>query len=242
MATKQVSIAGIGTVTLYKRRGNRSMRLSVDARGEVRVSMPPWLPYKAGEQFALGRAAWITSNRTHAKSETLQHGQLIGKAHRLVFEPYLDQPDSARVHSRIARNEIRVRYPASFGAEHQDVQAAAHKASIRALRLEGETLLPQRLQTLATQTGYTYNEVQIKLLKSRWGSCTSRQEIALNLFLMQLPWHLIDYVLVHELVHTKVMRHGEPFWAEFERHVPQAKKLRREIGKHQPVLTPRTNI
>ncbi len=239
MATRQVSIAGVGTVTLYKRRGNRSIRLSINSRGDVRISLPPWLPYKAGEQFALGRIAWINDNRSRAPQTTLAHGQLIGKAHRLVLEPYLDQPNSARVRTQLKHNEIRVRYPTSLTQAHPSVQAAAHKASLRALKLEGETLLPQRLQTLAAQTAYEYSSVHIKQLKSRWGSCSSRQEIVLNLFLMQLPWHLIDYVLVHELVHTRVMQHGAPFWAEFERHVPHAKKLRREISTFQPVLVPR---
>jgi hypothetical protein len=53
---------------------------------------------------------------------------------------------------------------------------------------------------------------------------------------MQLPWHLIDYVLVHELTHTKVMRHGTPFWNELERHIPGAKQFRKEINQYQPIL------
>src|SRR5205814_2081858 len=122
------------------------------------------------------------------------------------------------------------------------VQSAALKASVRALRKEAEALLPQRLATLADQTGLSYRNVSVKQLKSRWGSCSSAKDITLNLFLMQLPWHLIDYVLLHELVHTKVMRHGEPFWRELERHVSQPKQLRHEIGTYQPTLAPQAPI
>jgi predicted metal-dependent hydrolase len=57
------------------------------------------------------------------------------------------------------------------------------------------------------------------------------------LYLMQLPWHLIDYVLLHELTHTKVMQHGTPFWQELERHVPHAKRLRGEIREFHPILS-----
>jgi len=57
---------------------------------------------------------------------------------------------------------------------------------------------------------------------------------------MQLPWHLIDYVLLHELTHTKVMRHGAPFWKELERHVPRARALRKEIGSYHPILEVRS--
>src|SRR5690606_36436720 len=106
--------------------------------------------------------------------------------------------------------------PAGTDPAHPRVQKAAQAAAIRALRKEAETLLPQRLRTLAEQTGFTYNSVAVKQPKSRWGSCSHQKHITLNLFLMQLPWRLIDYVLLHELTHTKVMRHGPPFWAELE--------------------------
>lgn len=236
MATKQVRIPEIGTVTLYKRRGNRSLRLSIAPTGEVRVSLPYWLPYKAGEQFALSKAVWIEANRPKAQVGSLQHGHAIGKAHRLYFE---QQSTASKVATRIAGNEIRVSFPAIYDIHDHEVQEAAHAASIRALKKEAEVLLPQRLQALATQTGFSYRSISVKQLKSRWGSCNSQQEITLNLFLMQLPWQLIDYVLMHELTHTKIMRHGTPFWREMERHVPNAKQLRRQMSKYQPMLTPR---
>ncbi|MET0779204.1 MAG: M48 family metallopeptidase [Candidatus Saccharimonadales bacterium] len=46
----------------------------------------------------------------------------------------------------------------------------------------------------------------------------------------------MDYVIFHELTHTKVMQHGAPFWQELERHVPGAKALRKEIGTYHTVL------
>lgn len=238
MATKQVRIPDIGTVTLYKRRGNRSLRLSIGANGEVRVSLPYWLPYKAGEQFALSRRPWIMANRAQS-SLNLKQGSAIGKAHHLYFERLAE---AAKISARVAANEVRVSYPLTYGVNDPEVQAAAHKASIRALRKEAEVLLPQRLEALAAQTGFAFKSVGVKQLKSRWGSCNSQKEIVLNLFLMQLPWRLIDYVLVHELTHTKVMRHGMPFWREMERHLPHAKQLRRQMADYQPILQANTRI
>lgn len=232
MATKQVEIPSIGTVTIYKRRGNRSLRLSLASNGEIRVSMPYWLPYKAGEQFALGKASWIAEHRAPVKA-ALQHGQAIGKAHRLHFTP---SAQASRITSRLKDNAIEITHPQQYPSHHPEVQKAARAAGIRALRKEAEHLLPQRLRQLAEMCGFSYNSVGIKQLKSRWGSCSAQQDIVLNLFLMQLPWHLIDYVLLHELTHTKVMQHGAPFWRELERHVPYAKRLRKEIHTHHPVL------
>jgi len=235
MSTKQVIIPDIGTITMYKRRGNRSLRLSIDADGGIRVSLPYWLPYKAGEQFVVSKAPWIAANRTHPRESTLRQGHAIGKAHRLYFD---ELPTATRVATKVAANEIRISYPVDYGHDHAEVQTAAQKASIRALRKEAEVLLPQRLQALSAQTGLDYTNVSIKQLKSRWGSCNTYKEITLNLFLMQLPWHLIDYVLVHELAHTKVMRHGAPFWKEVEKHLPHAKELRKQMSAYQPILSP----
>lgn len=232
MATKLVDIPGIGTVSLYKRRGNRSLRLTVSASGEVRVSMPAWVPYKAGEQFAVSKAAWIAAHKI-AEPASLRHGQAVGKAHRLFFEA---SPLATRVSTRIKENQIEISHPPHFAAHHPAVQDAAKTASIRALRKEAEHLLPMRLRQLAAREGFQFKSVGVKQLKSRWGSCSSQAEITLNLFLMQLPWHLIDYVLLHELTHTKVMQHGRPFWQELERHVPHAKRLRKEISSYHPVL------
>ncbi|HTH72011.1 MAG TPA: SprT family zinc-dependent metalloprotease [Candidatus Pristimantibacillus sp.] len=232
MATRTVDIPEIGAVTLYKRRGNRSLRLSVGANGEIRVSLPSWVPYKAGEEFARAKAGWIASHRK-PHSAGLVHGQTIGKAHHLLFTP---SAIATRVTTRVRQNQIEITHPLDYDPAHPDIQRAAQSAGIRALRREAEALLPQRLRSLAQQTGFHFSSVEVKQLKSRWGSCSSKQEIVLNLFLMQLPWDLIDYVLLHELTHTKVMRHGAPFWKELEKHVPRAKQLRKDIANHHPIL------
>lgn len=233
MATKQIDIPGIGLVALYKRRGNRSLRLSVTSEGEVRVSMPLWLPYKAGEQFVIGKASWIAAHRMPTPA-ALQHGQAIGKAHHLRFNA---SAEATRVSTRLKLSQVEVTHPLQFAPHDRPVQQAARGAAVRALRKEAEQLLPYRLRQLAERDGFSYKSVAIKHLKSRWGSCSAQQEITLNLYLMQLPWHLIDYVLFHELTHTKVMQHGTPFWQELERHVTGAKKLRKEISRYHPVLT-----
>ena len=233
MATKQMDVPGIGAVMVYKRRGNRSLRLSIGSGGEVRVSMPSWLPYEAGKQFAISKTAWIMAHRVAAPI-ALQHGQAIGKAHRLYFERSVD---AARVSTRLRNNQVYITYPSVMPADASAVQDAARTASIRALRKEAEQLLPYRLRQLAERDAFTYRSVGVKQLKGRWGSCSSEKDIILNLYLMQLPWHLIDYVLFHELTHTKVMQHGPPFWQELERHVPHAKMLRKEISTYHPILS-----
>lgn len=232
MAYKEFQLEELA-VKVFKRKGSRSLRLSVTAAGDIRVSIPAWTAYGAGVDFARSRLDWIRSQLASQPRGLLVQGQAIGKAHRLNFvvDPRLSQPTS-----RLRTTEVLVRYPLSLTTDDSVVQAAAMRGCIRALRTQAEQLLPQRLRTLADQYGYTYRSVAIKQLKSRWGSCDHQQNITLNLFLMQLPWEYIDYVLLHELAHTKVLQHGPPFWTEMAKHVPNVKELRHRLRAYQPIL------
>jgi predicted metal-dependent hydrolase len=231
MAAKSFEVEGIGTVHVYKRKGAASLRLSIAADGKIRVTVPAWATFSAGLSFAKSRSDWIRQN-TPARGGILQHGQHVGKAHRLVFS----SSGSGAVRTRLAGSEIRIIRPEGMTITHRDAQLAAHKASIRALRTQAEKLLPGRLRSLAEKYGFSFESVQVKQLKGRWGSCDSKKRITLNLFLMQLPWHLIDYVLVHELTHTKHLDHSKEFWNEFLRHEPKAKVYRTQIRAHKPIL------
>ncbi|MGH7192412.1 MAG: M48 metallopeptidase family protein, partial [Candidatus Saccharimonadales bacterium] len=99
-----------------------------------------------------------------------------------------------------------------------------------------ERLLPQRLAAVAEAHGFDYGGVHIKRLKSRWGSCDQDGMIVLNLFLMQLPWEYIDYVLLHELMHTRIMRHGPDFWQAMAELQPDVKALRGRLREYRPAL------
>ncbi len=231
MAHKQFILDANLPVTIYKRKSNRNLRLSLTPTGQVRVTIPTWAPYSAGLQFAKSRYDWIIAQRQ--EPGLLLDGQAIGKAHRLRLQA---APHAPKPSSRLAPGEVIVRYPVSMTVVSPEVQQVARTASIRALRAQAERLLPQRLASLAAIHGFTYRSVTIKQLKSRWGSCDQQQNIVLNLYLMQLSWEHIDYVLLHELTHTKILRHGPAFWAAMESVLPHSKSLRKALHQHQPIL------
>lgn len=218
-------------VTLQKRRGNKSLRISINSRGEVKVTLPPWAPYHMAANFALARSSWILKHRPEATP--LQHKTPVGKAHHLVFLP---KERISTPRSSIRGNEITVHIPQDVATTDEKVQGAAQKAIVRALKLEAESLLPGRLAQLAQKHDFDYRSVTIKRLSSRWGSCDSQKNITLNCYLMQLPWHLIDYVLLHELVHTRVMAHGARFWDELAQYIPNVSAVRKEIRQTRPAV------
>lgn len=231
MPSKDFRLGDDLAVTVHKRRTSRYLRLSITPAGRVRVSIPAWAPYRAGFEFAKAREKWIRAQYTAAKP--LRHGQLIGKAHHLQFIP---KTAAASINSRLAGTIITVNHPAATGFDHPTVQQAAQSACVRALRRQADELLPQRLDSLAEKHGFAYKEVRIKHLKSRWGSCDQTGRIALNLFLMQLPWELIDYVLLHELTHTRILKHGPEFWQAMAKVLPDTPVLKKKLRNYHPVL------
>jgi predicted metal-dependent hydrolase len=233
VAFKEFQLDGIGTVTIYKRRGSQNIRLTVADGGAVKVTIPAWASYKAGVGFAEARRDWITEHLVVRTSIQLQEGQAIGKAHRLHF---LANASVSSAVARIRGSEIIVHHAPTLPITAPVVQKKAADAALRALKLQAKKLLHQRLDTLASAHGYTYASMGVKRLKSRWGSCDQDKHIVFNVYLMQLPWHLIDYVIMHELAHTKVLRHGTPFWQEMQQFTPRAKRLRTELHSYQPVL------
>ncbi len=231
MSVKAYQLDGIGPVQIYKRKGTRSLRLSITADGSVRVTVPASVSYDAGVRFAQSRQAWIEDHLPQPKA-VLGQGHHIGKAHRLVFAT----AETDTVRTRIAGSDIIISRPPGILISHPKAQEAATRASLRALRAEAQKLLPPRLRQLSEEYGFNYSSVSVKQLTGRWGSCDAKHHIVLNLFLMQLPWHLIDYVLVHELTHTKHLDHSAAFWQEFLRHEPRARTYQKEIRHYKPIL------
>ncbi|KPJ77312.1 MAG: hypothetical protein AMJ54_08375 [Deltaproteobacteria bacterium SG8_13] len=98
-------------------------------------------------------------------------------------------------------------------------------------------LLVVRLQELSRKYGFAYNRVFIRNQKTRWGSCSANNNISLNLQLIRLPAELMDYVIFHELVHTRIKNHSQAFWEQLNQLVGEAKALDRKLNEY-PLLQP----
>lgn len=231
MAQKTIEIDGIGSVLLQRRAGTKHIRLSVRADGRIRVGLPVWMPYKAAVAFVKTQADWLEKHKVSAANVLLVPDMKIGKLHRITFH---ESDAATRTTTRIVGGEARVTHPIGMLYKDESVQKAAHRVAIKALTAEATRVLPARLSELAKRYGFSYKTVAIKRLSTRWGSCDSQTNIVLNCHLMQLPWELIDYVILHELLHTQIMRHGEPFWTELARYVPNLPDMRKQMRSYSP--------
>lgn len=231
MSQRTFELPDIGQVNIYKRRGVKNIRLTLRPGGEIRVTIPAWIPYRAGLEFAIQRSEWILQHVT--KPADLSDGARVGHQHRIVFRNSVTLSPRSRINGEL----ITISLPPGMMPSHNQAQMTAIKAATRAIKIEAEAYLPKRLRQLADTHDFNVKSVEVKKLKSRWGSCNQQKEIVLNSFLIQLPWTLIDYVILHELVHTKIMAHGPKFWAELEQYVDDLPTIRRQIKSHRPEIT-----
>lgn len=117
------------------------------------------------------------------------------------------------------------------------LQSWLRKVITEALRRRAKAVLPPRLERLARLHGLTYQHVGINSSRSRWGSCSSAGRINLSCFLVLLPVRLVDYVLLHELAHTREMNHGPRFRQLLDRLTNgQADTLKKELRTHHTAL------
>jgi len=92
--------------------------------------------------------------------------------------------------------------------------------------------IKNRVEYLANKYEFTFNKITLRRMRTRWGSCTSKNNISLNIGLIALTEELQDYVILHELIHTKIKNHSKEFWNELSNFVPNPKALNRKLSQN----------
>lgn len=225
-----------GAVSVRRSARARAVRLRIDHTGGLSACLPAEAPLAAVgtliNKFRPKLRRLIADNR--ATLRPFRHGQAIGSSHRLVVR----QTAAALPSCRVVNLTIIVKLPASWDIESESAQTVIRQAANKALDKEARHYLPKRLASLAKAGRFSYGRLRFNNARSRWGSCSATGSIGLNVNLMSLPLELIDYVLLHELCHTRHMHHGPAFWQALEKVCPDFQKLKRELKTHQPGTHP----
>lgn len=226
----KLSDTEFGEINLRRTNMGRNIRLRLDARGIISITLPKRASISSARQLLDDSRDNIRRSlqKIQQQKSYYQEGDIIGKVHRLRLE----QDDAAGYTHRLDQNELIVFTPVA--APDDMVQQTIHEGIAKALRVQARSYLPRRLKTLADNHGFYYVKLRFSSAGTRWGSCSSEGTISLNIWLMQLPFELIDYVILHELTHTKHMNHSPAFWGEVGRLVPEYREFRRRLKQHHP--------
>lgn len=221
-----------GKITIRRSSRASQVRLRLAPDGTLRASLPMHAPL-----FLVKRL--LKTSRNELRELINSHpiadyydGMQIGKSHHLLVKTTTADEVSVKRNGQ----SIVINLPDGMTLDHPFAAKSIRTAVISALRIEAKSYLPKRLAYIANANGFSYSKVRFSHASGRWGSCSSAGTISLNIALMKLPFELIDYVLIHELAHTKYMNHSSDFWSLVEDADPNYKVHRAAIKSEVPSI------
>lgn len=199
---------------------SKNIKVSLKNEGQILVTMPILCPYKFARDFLLKNFEKIKAFKIENKSLT---PNLKTKFDTLKII------ESNELKTSVKNNIVYFYYPNNIDFNSREIQRMLKEAYFKAIKIEAKNYLPQRLEFLAKKYGFNYNKIALKNQKTRFGSCSYQNNINLNINLMNYDFDCIDYVLIHELCHTKIKNHSEKFWIEVEKYCSNYKELRKKL-------------
>ncbi len=213
-----------------------SIRISADA--SIRLSYPLNVSQDQALDFLEKKACWIEEALQKMRHKNIQRTLQIGTKIHLATKPLLlvcSTDDTISINPK--EEQIELAIPTGFSLDCPKNQEFVKKNIIEILRHEAKKFLPPRVEMLAHKHQLPFSQLRIKNLQSIWGSCSYQDNINLNLHLIRLPLHLIDYIILHELCHTKERNHSIQFWNLLNQKLGQdAKLLSKELIHYSPLI------
>jgi predicted metal-dependent hydrolase len=217
-----------GVIQVRRTANSRSMKATVATNGSLRVSIPSLTPlFMVKRMIASSRPQLRELLNTHPQL-MLSDGMSIGKSHSLLVR------GGATRSVRLSGQQLQLTLGPADRLSDREIVDLVRGHVIRILRREAKAHLPRRLRFVADRLGFDYTSLRFTHASTRWGSCNHNKAISLNIALMNLPFELIDYVLIHELAHTIHLDHSTRFWAVVEAADPQYKRHRKQLKSFNP--------
>ena len=206
----------------------------------LEVVYPGAMSTPSPESVLIANSDWIKATMKRARDASAKRfrrcyedGELFlvrGKPYRL--ERCLSN-EGSRATAQFSGNSLEVSIPA--GTSHTD-REQLRDAVLHFYRQLARDYLPVRVAELAAEHGFAYNQLRIKHQKTRWGSCSAKGNINLNLRLMMTPDEAIDYVIIHELCHLRELNHSRQFWMMVECCCPEYRKWKAWLRQNRAYL------
>jgi predicted metal-dependent hydrolase len=224
-----------GDIRLIKSSRAKNISISVRPFQGIKVTLPFYVSFSRAEKFILQKESWLRKNMGKIRAAESNHTIFDENTDFRTAEHtlHIEQAGVDKTIVKITGKQIMVQYPRSADIKSKEIQDMIRWGIEAAWRKEAKKYLPERLGGLARAHGFSYNRIFIKNNKTRWGSCSSKNNINLSLHMMRLPQHLIDYVVLHELTHTIHRNHSKKFWKQLDKTTGDAKLLDKELSQYR---------
>ncbi len=208
--------------TVQSKEGLKSHYISVQKDSGV-VLKGSTIPKEKEQALILKKARWILEKLQLVEAiglDDIVTGSRIQYLGRKYYVQLFINDELEGVTIDFTESKFKVSLPSSL--DNQEELKLAFEDFFRDKATEK---IKPRIKKWSKETGLSFNELKIRKLDKCWGSCTPSNNILINIDAIKLPFSLIDYLIVHELVHTKIKNHSKEFWAELSKHIPNWKEL-----------------
>lgn len=205
-----------------ERRSVKWARLEVQQDGRVLLVVPRRYSQAQIQHLLESKQGWMQRKRAQMQQPLPEPLQLAQGQLLLHGEPYQVQLVSGAV-EHVDRQQRRV---------YTAVELAQPELLQHWYRAYARVYLSERTAELAKMHAFGYNRLSIRAQRTRWGSCSAQKNISLNWKLVKMPCWVSDYVILHELVHTRRLDHSPAFWREVARVAPEYEKSKRWLRAH----------
>jgi len=203
----------------------RRMSVRVYPAGRVEVVVPRSTAAWKVQQFVSRHREWIDER----VRESTAHPATVHPPREILLAA-IERQVLIECTPSISKSGLRILDDHRIQLRAQtDVPASWARVINRWLVRVAELELSRRLQHLAQIYGFKYERLQIRRQRTRWGSCSSRGTISLNVCALFLRPEVLRYLLIHELCHTQHMNHSMRFWKLVASCEPNYRELDREL-------------
>jgi predicted metal-dependent hydrolase len=200
----------------------------------IYISVPPHVTLKETKEVIEKMRDKLIASQTHTPHILIDLNYRIEAKH---FNLSLVRGTHKKFLAHSKWGNIEIVCPPDTDFNNEKLQTWLKKIIEEALRKKAKTILPLRLSALSAHYELPFREVKINSSHGRWGSCSVKKVINLSFYILLLPQHLIDYVLLHELCHTCEMNHSNRFWTLLNTFTGgKALALRQELKKHKTAI------
>jgi predicted metal-dependent hydrolase len=213
----------------------KNIRITVKGRGEVTVTVPKGISSKQAEAFVQKNMNWIEAKVAEAnekKGDKISEYGFGTEFKTKLTKIRVIETDGLNAFLKQHKDFLGIFIPEETDLSKPEWQELIKNQIEAQLRREAKYYLLKRTRELASQKDIAIGKVSVRSSKSRWGSCSHKNDISLSIYLMTLPDELIDYVICHELAHVKEKNHSKAFWNHLELLLPGAGKLDKEMKKY----------
>lgn len=211
MVISKISDTELGEI-IFKR-SIRAKRMNIKILSErLEVSLPKGFSEKDGMKFVNDVRPKLLKKQEQAVKRAVPVIDENNPLSTFTFQVQVKKSERKDLFSSLKSGVLTIEYPQELDAKNNNLQKYFWNSINYFLRKEAKRILPYRTWELAEKHGFNFSEVKIQSSKTRWGSCNHKKVINLSFYLLLLPAHLIDYVILHELCHTKEMNHSPRFW------------------------------